>query len=681
MEHEFCAFNKISQEDTFGRDIKLNNGNVASRVLPIKIHDLDPEDKELLENELGGVLRAVEFIFRTPGVNRSLHAHEEHPKDNLNKTYYRDQTNKVANAVKELVHALDKSSPLGHTFQSSKASPDILSDRSTRRKVGLTALALLCMLLIGFVYFNWFYSGSLAANEKTIAVIPFKLIGSDQEGKYFAEGVADALINHLHGIQDLKVRSRTSVEKYAGSEKTTAEIGEELDVRYILEGSAQKYKDDIRMIVQLINTKTDEHIWFKEYNEKFDDIFKIQSEIALNITSELNIKLAGSQKKKVQEVPTHNLGAWDLYLRGKEYLRNYWRHWKPADAKLAINFYKRAIEKDPEFALAYVGLSNAGGGIIPNDSVLLLINTAIKLDPDLPDAHEHMGLHHLYNTREYDKAIQHIQKAIELDSLQNFLLSLGRAYAGKGDHLKALSCYNVAFKKERTEFYPWLLQETSFSYLNIGDLVLAERFVKSALSYEPDNLGFLAQLTYIQLYGENYEGMLQTLNRSLSIRKEADELLLLGKYYLLKNDYENAEKTYRQVFSLPHDTSFVTVNEKMSFAYVLKKLGKDQEAVGVVGEVKTLVENDSPEWQYIRAKTFAFEGDKFKAVALLKEWEPRWGIKVWMSNDPLFEGLRDDVEFKKLVERLKNELSTLSKEAEQRRLDGEFPTLSVIQHD
>ncbi|HEX6890971.1 MAG TPA: tetratricopeptide repeat protein [Chryseolinea sp.] len=682
--HEFCMFNKISQVDTYGRDIKLSNGNVASRILPIRIHDIDPEDKALLENELGGVLRAVEFIFRSPGVNRPLNTHEEHPQDNLNKTYYRDQTNKVANAVKELIHALHKTSH-GH-LQPSMVSPDLIHDSSTRRKVGWTAFTLLGVLLLGFVYFNWFYRGSLAPTEKSIAVIPFKLIGSDQEGKYFAEGVADALINHLHGIQDLKVRSRTSVEKYAGSEKTILEIGEELDVQYILEGSAQKYKDDIRIIVQLINTKTDEHIWFKEYNEKFDDIFKVQSEIALNITSELNIKLADSQKQKVQKVPTQNTESWDLYLRGKEYQRDYWRYFKPADSKAAMNFYKHAIEKDPEFALAYVGFASAGGGFISHDSIVLLLKTAIKLDPDLPDAYEHLGLHYLYNTREYDKAIEHIQKAIDRDSRQNFLLSLGRAYAGKRNHVKALSSYNLAFKNERSEFYPMLLLETGVSYLNIGDFVLAERFVEGALSYEPDNLGFLITMVQIQLHGGNYEGMFQTLNRSLSVRKENDELFLfLGTYYLLKKDFAKSEKTYRQFFSREHRISFLTINEKMSFAHVLKKLGKDQEAASVVRQVRTVLEEARTqvgyELQYIQAKTFAFHGDNAKAVAILREWEPRRGEQFWMIYDPLFESLRDDAEFKKLAEKLRSDLGTLSKEAETRRLKGEFPTLGMIQRN
>ena len=106
-QHEFCAFNKLAKEDQFGRDIKLANGNVASRILPIKIHDLDPEDKTLLENELGGVLRSIEFIYKASGVNRPLKPNDERT-ENLNHTYYRDQINKVANAVKEIITAIKK---------------------------------------------------------------------------------------------------------------------------------------------------------------------------------------------------------------------------------------------------------------------------------------------------------------------------------------------------------------------------------------------------------------------------------------------------------------------------------------------------------------------------------------------------------------------------------------------
>src|SRR5664280_1437119 len=106
-QHELVAFNQIAKEDQFGRDIRLVGGNVASRILPVKIHDLDPEDSALLENELGGVLRSIEFIYKSAGVNRPLNP-SDNPDKNLNKTYYRDQINKVANAVKDIITALKK---------------------------------------------------------------------------------------------------------------------------------------------------------------------------------------------------------------------------------------------------------------------------------------------------------------------------------------------------------------------------------------------------------------------------------------------------------------------------------------------------------------------------------------------------------------------------------------------
>ncbi|MGD0756434.1 MAG: hypothetical protein ABR927_15390 [Bacteroidales bacterium] len=107
-QHEFVAFNKLAKEHQFGRDIRLGSGNLASRILPIKINDLDTEDTTLLENEIGGVLRSIQFIYKSAGVNRPLRANEDHPQDNLNKTNYRYQINKAANAVKEIIGAIKK---------------------------------------------------------------------------------------------------------------------------------------------------------------------------------------------------------------------------------------------------------------------------------------------------------------------------------------------------------------------------------------------------------------------------------------------------------------------------------------------------------------------------------------------------------------------------------------------
>ncbi|MBP1667240.1 MAG: hypothetical protein H6Q23_2100, partial [Bacteroidetes bacterium] len=169
-QHEFCTFNKLSKEDKFGRDIKLPNGNVASRILPVKIHDLDPDDKTLLENELGGILRGIEFIYKSAGVNRPLRANEDHPHENLNKTYYRDQINKVANAVKEIIPALKKQNQ--HSEEVSKQNFQIKPALSKNLKTRIIAGSIVALVLI---FFGFFFIPKVFKSEeqleKSIAVL------------------------------------------------------------------------------------------------------------------------------------------------------------------------------------------------------------------------------------------------------------------------------------------------------------------------------------------------------------------------------------------------------------------------------------------------------------------------------------------------------------------------------
>src|SRR5664279_1666254 len=163
--HEFCAFNKLAKEDQFGRDIKISNGNVASRILPVKIHDLDPEDKRLLENELGGVLRAVEFIYKEAGVNRPLKP-SDNKNDNQNKTDYRNQVNKVANAVKEIIGSLKK--PAGsNSAEVPKYLRESIKGRfkkpSSRLKIRFAVISLI-ILTAAVLSLNKFYFSEKSSN-------------------------------------------------------------------------------------------------------------------------------------------------------------------------------------------------------------------------------------------------------------------------------------------------------------------------------------------------------------------------------------------------------------------------------------------------------------------------------------------------------------------------------------
>jgi hypothetical protein len=183
--HEFRAFVNQASDDKFGLKVKLAGGNIASRVLPIRIHDLDADDISLCESVLGGVLRGIEFIYREPGVNRPL-TPDDDIKTNLNKTRYRNQINKVALAVREIITSLKK-----------EGQPSEGVSEKTVKSVTV--------------------SESIEEFEKSIAVLPFINDSPDQENTYFINGVMEEILNNLQRIKDLRVISRTSVEQYRGS--------------------------------------------------------------------------------------------------------------------------------------------------------------------------------------------------------------------------------------------------------------------------------------------------------------------------------------------------------------------------------------------------------------------------------------------------------------------------------
>lgn len=198
-QHEFCAFNKLAKEDQFGKDIRLVSGNVASRILSVKIHDLDPEDQTLLENELGGTLRCIEFIYKSAGVNRPLRTNEDHPQDNINKTYYRDQINKVANAIKDIITGLNKGQQSSVIEIQEKFLP----------------------------------AGKMIKQENSIAVLPFVDMRTQKDQEYFCDGISEEIINALAHLENLKVISRTSSFVFKNSKEDIREIGTRLDVNRI----------------------------------------------------------------------------------------------------------------------------------------------------------------------------------------------------------------------------------------------------------------------------------------------------------------------------------------------------------------------------------------------------------------------------------------------------------------
>ncbi len=416
-QYEFCAFNKLAKEDSFGRDIKLFSGNVASRILPVKIHELDPEDKELVENELGEVLRGIEFIYKEAGVNRPLLANENHPQDNLNKTYYRDQINKVANAVKEIISALKK-----HSLNTKETSNlDLEGKPSNNRKIKIIAWALIMftLIILGYFIVPKLFKAS-ETGDKSIAVLPFNNLSNDPEQEFFSDGIVEAILNYLYKVGDLRVVSNTTSKRYKDTELTIKEIAKKLGVSSILEGSVQKIGNNVRITAQLIDAKTDNHLWSKIYDRNISEIFIIQSEVAQNVAKELKAKLTTAEREQIENSPTKNPEAYSLYLQG----RFYWNKRTKDGLQKSVEFSEKAIAADPQYALAYAGLADAyfiqaywgwipwAEGVAKSKELTL---QALNIDNNLSEAHTVFGALLNYKENNWEGARKELQLAIELD--------------------------------------------------------------------------------------------------------------------------------------------------------------------------------------------------------------------------------------------------------------------------
>ncbi len=295
--------------------------------------------------------------------------------------------------------------------------------RSEKRVLAL-ALASLCLLALGGWYFGVFKPAhakvgavagvSTAIPQKSIAVLPFENLSANQENAFFTDGVQDEILADLAKVADLKVISRTSVMLYkSGNPRNLREIGQQLGVAHVLEGSVQRTANRVRVMAQLIDARTDAHLWAQTYDRELADVFAIQSEIAKTIADQLQARLSPAEKAAIEQRPTADLAAFDLYVRATALvdagpgLLN----WKE-NLLQAVNFLGQAIGRDPAFLLAYCKLAGAHDrlyllGLDHTPGRLTLADTAVKnalrLGPDSGDAHL-ASAQHLYSNLDYDGA-------------------------------------------------------------------------------------------------------------------------------------------------------------------------------------------------------------------------------------------------------------------------------------
>jgi TolB-like protein/Tfp pilus assembly protein PilF len=255
-------------------------------------------------------------------------------------------------------------------------------------------------------------------SQPSIAVLAFEDLSPQKDQDYFCDGIAEEIINHLAKMEGIRVASRTSSFAYKGQPEDIRNIGKNLDVKTVLEGSVRKADDRLRITTQLFDVSDGCHLWSEQFDRQMADIYDIQLEIARSITQTLKIKLSDKEKHAVKKVPTDNIEAYDFYLRGRQF---FYRH-KRKYMQHAIEMFSRAIEQDSGYARAYAGKADChsfsyyyfGGSNSDVARALKDSETALSLDPELAEAHAAHGLAVSLN-RKYEEAEKEFTKAIEIN--------------------------------------------------------------------------------------------------------------------------------------------------------------------------------------------------------------------------------------------------------------------------
>ncbi len=705
-QYEFAAFNKMTKEDQFGRDIRLAGGNVASRILPVKIHELDPEDKMLLENELGGVLRSIEFIYKGSGVNRPLKPNDER-SENLNHTYYRDQINKVANAIKEIINAIKK-----HNQQDGEVSKEVISAKPDPPKKLIAKIILGSFLVLVLIALGYFFipkqSKSSEPDEKTIAVLPFRNISNDTTQLTFYDGFMEDILNNLQKVRSFTVRPVTSSYQYRDTKKSTATIVKELNVNYLVVGSVGREGNNLKIRVSLIDSKADKQIWSNDYTSEMNQLFSVQSEIAKEIASELKSELTPEEIKKIEKRPTENPKAYNYYLLGNYY---YWKAGNSGENNTAIEIYEKAIGLDKGFALAYTGIAKClldQYWYYKDHSENTLrkskqaIDKAFEIDPDLPDAHLALGLYYYHGFSKYSEALKQFElvlkfqpknpevmywsaavhrragnwemaksefvKALDLNpGKQDMAEDAAETFDLLRDYSKAEEYYNMSnmLQPDWVEPYSYLSQ----MYLRwTGDMRKAREVLGNAARNNESALSdsLIIETNFlIDIYERKYEAALKDISL-LKYEVIQTQFYFRPKYlykatiYGLMNKPESERAYYdsarvfleRRIADVPDDPRLLS-----SLGIVYAGLGLDAKAISAGEKAVRLLPVSKEAYKGVYqvenlAMIYVMIGKYDEAIAQIKYLLsiPGFLSTKILELDPRWAPLRNQPEFKKLLE-------------------------------
>jgi adenylate cyclase len=478
---------------------------------------------------------------------------------------------------------------------------------------GSLALALMAAAWAGYDGY-----GSRAAIDRSIAVLPFVNLSDVAGNEYFSDGMTDEILTNLSRVGVLRVISRTSVMQYKGTDKRLRQIGAELGVRHILEGSVQRVDNRIRIHAQLIDAQTDEHLWADKYDRDLADVFAVQSEIAREIAHALHARLTRAERRSIERIPTADLEAYQLYLRG----RFFWNQRTEEGLAKSIVLFQEAVARDAAYALAYAGLADsytvlgANGHRQPEEvypRARAAARTALRLDPTLAQPHAALGLILSRYEWRWSDAVRESERAIQLDP----------AYA------------------TAHHWYAWNLAP-------LGRLDEALEAIRRARHLDPLSLSINTQIGSLLYYARRYREAERELMHALELDPSYNMAQAeLASTYLQTGELRKALDAVGKVSDPTGQYSRLPL-----LARVHARAGRTAEARGILQELLAL-----SSIQYISPAAVALVyvdlGETDSAFEWLQRaFDERDAGLPTLRIDPAFDPLRSDPRFTGLVEAL-----------------------------
>ena len=531
--------------------------------------------------------------------------------------------------------------------------------QSTSRPVIYGVMIAMVIMATVFLYKNNMSSLNRELG-RSIAVLPFENMTEQPGSDYFSDGITEDIISALSEINGLRVIARTSILQYKGTTKTVVEIAKEVNVNTILEGSVRRIDNNVRVVAQLIDIETDDHLWANTYDRKLDDIFEVQSDIALNIANALEAELSTELTAELTSSSTQNSQAYENYLKGKE---QYYTYTEEGFRK-AVKYYNSALELDPNYALAYAELAGAYAQLYNTTKEVTFkdigfksVEKAVSINPELAEAYKARGVLNAY-TGQGIKALEDYLKAVNLKpGYSDVIANIGYRYFAFGD---LSECYNWQKKAHALNpnhrFNAWY---HSIPLFIMNENESAIEILNNDLEKIKDSFEMRAILFYFHANNGDYKKAKSMLDELSKVRSDDKRIFeLRGLYHLMQGEHEEGVRMMA-LASYPTEYSQLLLAQAY---FKLKDKNKGEEILKNIEKAsQELVDRGSPSYHpfYKLAQVNALRGDYDIALGLLEDaigngfrgYAHEDNFISWLVN-PVFSDLRQNSRFIMLQKRM-----------------------------